>query len=735
MSNLRIVILIVGFGMFISFTLLGVASTQGQTRNQAELKTRLEKKLQGAWIKNADWIMDYEQALKRSRQSGKLVFAYFTHCSPSYFNCAKVENSLLSSKEFAKWTSDFILYLHITTELPGRKYESLPSNYRVRSFPSSAFIDNERRLLARNGLFTLKALQTATAKGRNYAKLVTKAKRGNRAAAQQVFLDDLKTRRYGFAKASLTFELLKGEMPKEIRENVQQNLVDLQYRELHEELNANLRGGSHERYHSELLAMNKQFFKAGKIPSGFDGLPMLMRLLEAAKQDQDIELFKDVYTHYEKWMVKMLAPNMRAPHKRPASKAQTETTKPVPQNRGVAVPVAKALKTAADNLLSWQEHYKPQLKFGKEQIKLPVRSGSNRNQNKRGSTNSAKLDQPREWPYELAAPGGYISMPMRIGSTAIVCMALVQSPGYSDNRKYQAAVKRATEFMLKEFEHNPELGKKRSGTQVWAHMYGLEFLLLGLRKEIFADEDQVRIKKMVHHLIECLNSTAHGWPAGGWNYTGIEPCKPFMTGAALLILYQAHAQGFKVNADVIKKALDTLETTRTKEGGYAYSGGFLPLEKSAVFKELRHWASLPGSAGRACVSELSLLQAGRSNHRRLRAVIEGFFDHWDELMKRTGTKGHGGPYNIASYYFMFAHRYAAMAIEALPEKDRPEFRRKMQQVLWKTRVDGSWNETKISRNRSYSTAMAMLSLMAPEANPVPQWKPQKKSVQDPAKIR
>ncbi len=45
---------------------------------QAELKQRLTKKLEGAWIKNAAWNFDYDKALQESTASGKQVFAYFT---------------------------------------------------------------------------------------------------------------------------------------------------------------------------------------------------------------------------------------------------------------------------------------------------------------------------------------------------------------------------------------------------------------------------------------------------------------------------------------------------------------------------------------------------------------------------------------------------------------------------------------------------------------------------------
>ena len=45
---------------------------------QAELKQRFEIKLEGAWLKNAVWVLDYDKARVMAKASGKQIFAYFT---------------------------------------------------------------------------------------------------------------------------------------------------------------------------------------------------------------------------------------------------------------------------------------------------------------------------------------------------------------------------------------------------------------------------------------------------------------------------------------------------------------------------------------------------------------------------------------------------------------------------------------------------------------------------------
>ncbi|MHC4222477.1 MAG: hypothetical protein ACYSX0_02565 [Planctomycetota bacterium] len=51
--------------------LAGLAAAQS-------MEARLEKKLAKGFIKNAAWEQDYDAALKRSTESGRLIFAYFT---------------------------------------------------------------------------------------------------------------------------------------------------------------------------------------------------------------------------------------------------------------------------------------------------------------------------------------------------------------------------------------------------------------------------------------------------------------------------------------------------------------------------------------------------------------------------------------------------------------------------------------------------------------------------------
>lgn len=56
--------------------LAGLAFAQGP--DQAELKTRKEKKLASEFLQKAPWTTDYDKALADAKAGGKLIWAYFT---------------------------------------------------------------------------------------------------------------------------------------------------------------------------------------------------------------------------------------------------------------------------------------------------------------------------------------------------------------------------------------------------------------------------------------------------------------------------------------------------------------------------------------------------------------------------------------------------------------------------------------------------------------------------------
>jgi hypothetical protein len=163
----------------------------------------------------------------------------------------------------------------------------------------------------------------------------------------------------------------------------------------------------------------------------------------------------------------------------------------------------------------------------------------------------------------------------------------------------------------------------------------------------------------------------------------------------------------------VRRGLDALEQARTSTGSFLYSGTEGQAREEPV----------PGAVGRMLVSETTLHLAGRSDLARVRGALDAFIAHWEWLERRRAQEGtHMPPYGIAPYYFFYAHYYAAQAIELLPARARDEYRRRLLERLFQVRgEDGAWNDRVFPRTASYSTAMAVLALLAPDAPEPARW--------------
>ena len=342
-----------------------------------------------------------------------------------------------------------------------------------------------------------------------------------------------------------------------------------------------------------------------------------------------------------------------------------------------------------------------------------------------------------QWPYEgvYKEDRGQLPVGYRVGGTAIACLGLIGTPGYRADEARKAAVAKGVAFVLATLDA-PRMQIEFIGTydvRGWGHIYALQLLLMledhglvpGSAKDVPA-----KTKWLVKALVESAIPQR-----GGWNYSRpkgyLSPenrASTFMTAPALQALFHAKARGHAVPDEVVTQALDALERSRAKPGGYAYGA---PADSMAEVDEPQLEKSgimdrTPSSAARAVACETTLLLAGRGDPVRLETAIGRFFEHWDELAKRKSQpRTHIPPYGIAPYYFMFGHVYCAQGIERLASAGkREQLRAKLRSVLALSRdEDGSWNDRDFGRSGGYGTAFALLTLHMPNLpKPVP-WAP------------
>lgn len=316
-----------------------------------------------------------------------------------------------------------------------------------------------------------------------------------------------------------------------------------------------------------------------------------------------------------------------------------------------------------------------------------------------------------EWPYEgVYKVGDEIPIGYRIGGTAICARALLESPLFAKSKEAQAAVERALEFVL------DQLGDKRMNAgfianydvRGWGHTYALDFVLRLRARELVPKKLTARVDSEIRSLVKILQETEIV-ESGGWNYSRgnggkqAAPASPFMTAPTLLALYEARAQGEKVDPQVVQRALDALESCRTADGAVPYT--------TAGGRD--EW---PGAIGRSAITEVALFAAERGSIDNVRRALDNFFEHWDWLEKRRKGQGtHVPPYGIAPYYVFYAHGYAGLAIEFLPEAERAAYREKLLARLAQVREEsGGWNDRVFPRSENYGTAMALMALLAPQ---------------------
>lgn len=326
----------------------------------------------------------------------------------------------------------------------------------------------------------------------------------------------------------------------------------------------------------------------------------------------------------------------------------------------------------------------------------------------------------REWPYEgVYREKGQIPVGYRVGGTAISAWALVESPQHLKSKESQAAVARAVDFLFETLE-DPAMAAGFSGgydVRGWGHAYALQLFLRLRAEKLVPKGKEEALDAWVKRLVEVLHQTEIV-ETGGWNYSrpggGAKraPASPFMTAPTLIALFEARKQGESVDAAMIARALDALETCRTEAGAIPYNTGAKKDE----------W---PGAIGRSPITECVLVLAGRSNVDNVRRSLDNFLEHWEWLEKRRkGTGTHVPPYGVAPYYFFYAHGYAAQAIEFLPEAERASYRERFLERLFQVQEDsGGWNDRIFPRSENYGTAMGLIALLAPTLERPTGWTP------------
>lgn len=103
------------------------------------------------------WLTSYDQAVEKSRETGKPIFAFFTGSDWCQY-CTLLDNAVLNTETFASWARKNVVLLELDfprnhpqpPELQ-KQNESLLNRYRVTGFPTVLLLTADGKPLLQAG--------------------------------------------------------------------------------------------------------------------------------------------------------------------------------------------------------------------------------------------------------------------------------------------------------------------------------------------------------------------------------------------------------------------------------------------------------------------------------------------------------------------------------------------------------------------------------------------------------
>lgn len=276
------------------------------------------------------------------------------------------------------------------------------------------------------------------------------------------------------------------------------------------------------------------------------------------------------------------------------------------------------------------------------------------------------------------------------------------------------AVERGEEWMM---EYLPKL--RRSSPDAlynnWGHAYGIRAFCRMLDRDPENQPRCERIRGRINQQIEFLDKFE--CLDGGWCYydfdymtkkTAGSP-NSFVTATVLLALKDAKDRGFEVPQRLIDRGMASIIRQRYGNFSYAY-GEYLKMRPMLDIN------TPPGSVGRSQSCNLALQLWGDKDVTP--AVHKAWLDRlfarngWLEVGRKRPVP-HESFFQVAGYFFYYAHFYASFCIEAAPEQYRGEYRDHLADILLALQEkDGSWFDYALyDYHQQYGTGYAIMSML------------------------
>lgn len=143
--------------------------------------------------------------------------------------CEALESGALSDAAFPAFAKRVVPFLHVTTHIPGEKYDGLLKEKGGRGFPTLLFLDQDGEVLARQGERSVAAFEATLKQVQGYLDLRRRAAAGEAGLDAAVLVAELRLGRVGFEDARSRAAALQ-KVSADQRAELDQLLLDAEVR-------------------------------------------------------------------------------------------------------------------------------------------------------------------------------------------------------------------------------------------------------------------------------------------------------------------------------------------------------------------------------------------------------------------------------------------------------------------------------------------------------------------------
>ena len=300
------------------------------------------------------------------------------------------------------------------------------------------------------------------------------------------------------------------------------------------------------------------------------------------------------------------------------------------------------------------------------------------------------------------------------GSSALALSALIDCEALVDVEPL--VIDRAEAWLLARL---PRL--RRANAQaiynIWGHGFGLETLAKMAKRHAGDEATLAEIRKVMRGQVDLLGRYAS--VMGGWGYydfkhhtkqPGGVPMS-FTTATVLIGLQSAReAGGVEIPEALVKKALAAVKRQQIPDGSFAYAENSRMMPRRGINRPA-------GSLGRslACfVAQAVWEDPSRNQTEDLEIWLGRLFDRqlWLDMARKRPVP-HESYFQVAGYFYYYAHYYGALAIDLLPPVQRVPYQSRMAGEIMRLQDwDGSWWDFPLYEyHQAYGTGFALQSLV------------------------